>query len=314
MDNQQLSALNGESSTTIPVMGSRDKILNSIPETEQFILSNWRSVSPVSGIYCIVNTINNKVYIGISVNLRKRLKEHFYISKGYKVKGGSKFKNAILKYGIDTFKSYILEYTNTNLIEKESYYIKIFDAIKNGYNIIEYSEKYVQNYKKTDEQIQKHIKQMYDNKICVKETLCYTLSGNFYKSFESRVRAAEYFKYKRRTLNESVENNSKVILENKESFYKCNNYIFIDSKIYDGRIVRYLKHKDRKIIRQNIPNMAIEKSKKTISFININTNEIFNFSSIRDSLKSLLIPHSTYYKYKNNINYIYNSKYMLNNK
>lgn len=29
-----------------------------------------------SGIYCIINNVNNKIYIGQALNLKKRFKEH----------------------------------------------------------------------------------------------------------------------------------------------------------------------------------------------------------------------------------------------
>lgn len=314
MDNQQLSTLKGESSTTIPVMGSREEILNNIPEKEQFILSNWRVIPPVSGIYCILNCINNKAYIGISGNLRKRLKEHYGISKGQKVKGGSKLKNAILKYDIKDFKVYILEYTNKDILKKESKYIDIFNSVKNGYNIIYYDSTYKQTYKKSKEQLEKEKNIKYNNKVSIKETLCYSLTGEFYKKFRSRSEAAEYFNYTRRTLNESVENNTKVILNNSESFYRCKNYIFIDSIVYDGRKVTYLPFKERSIIKNNIPKFAIEISKKPIKFIDLIKNDELLFNSIVEGLTALSIPMSTYYKHKNDNDYLYNNKYILNNK
>lgn len=307
MDNQQLTTLTGISSTTIPRKGSTQEIV----EKEWVLLSNWRVAPSVSGIYIIRNAINEKNYIGISGNLRKRFKEHFYLSKNIKIKGSSKIKNAIKKYGIDNFYFLILEETNLYLKEKEKIYIEKYNSVKNGYNIKYYDEFYKEYYKKSKYQIERELQLIYEKEIITKSTLCFDLNGNFLNSFKSRVLASKYYNYNKRTLNESVTNNSNVILNNKESFYKCGNHIFIDKCIYDNRKIVYLKHNERNAVKNNIPLSAIEKSKKKISFID-NNYKIYNFDSIVSALKTLKIAHSTYHKHKLNTNYIYNNKYKLN--
>lgn len=88
------------------------------------------------GIYKIENLINHKCYVGQSIHIEKRWKEHCYPSKN------SVIANAIKKYGKENFSFQILEECSEDeLDEKENYYIQYFNCIvPNGYNVIDYSE------------------------------------------------------------------------------------------------------------------------------------------------------------------------------
>jgi len=88
------------------------------------------------GIYRWINSINNKSYIGSSINLHKRLSN--YYSVGYLnnslLKASSIIYKALLKYGYKKFKFEILEYCEPHdLLEREQYYI---DYMKPEYNIL----------------------------------------------------------------------------------------------------------------------------------------------------------------------------------
>jgi predicted GIY-YIG superfamily endonuclease len=62
----------------------------------------------VSGIYAIVNTLNNKKYIGSSENLRKRYRQHFNnLNKNKHV--NTHLQRAYNKYGASVFEFWILE-------------------------------------------------------------------------------------------------------------------------------------------------------------------------------------------------------------
>lgn len=61
-----------------------------------------------SGIYAIVNTLNNKKYVGSSGNLRKRYRQHFNeLSKNKHI--NIHLQRAFNKYGKDAFEFWILE-------------------------------------------------------------------------------------------------------------------------------------------------------------------------------------------------------------
>lgn len=82
------------------------------------------------GIYKITNLINNKVYIGKSVNILKRWSQHKNATDS------SPLHLAIQKYGIDNFKLDILELCKPEeLNEKEIYWIKQYNScFGEGYN------------------------------------------------------------------------------------------------------------------------------------------------------------------------------------
>lgn len=88
-----------------------------------------------AGIYCWVNKVNGKTYIGSSVNLARRLRVYYDFSflsvRVQNVK--SRIYSSILKYGYSNFQLEILEYcTKENAISREQYYI---DLLKPEYNL-----------------------------------------------------------------------------------------------------------------------------------------------------------------------------------
>ena len=90
-----------------------------------------------SGIYCWINLINKKCYVGSSKCLDRRFSEYYYNDNRMSLivsKGQSNIYQGILKYNLVSFKLYILEYCEYNLLfEREQYYI---DLINPEYNIL----------------------------------------------------------------------------------------------------------------------------------------------------------------------------------
>ena len=88
------------------------------------------------GIYKITNTINQKCYIGQSINIHSRWSDEkeraFNVNANEYNKTLSK---AIRKYGIEAFSFEIIEECEPfELDEKEVYYISLYDSYYNGYN------------------------------------------------------------------------------------------------------------------------------------------------------------------------------------
>lgn len=85
-------------------------------------------------IYKICNTVNQKVYIGQTIeSLDKRFKRHI----GYNCRDNdTKFYRAIKKYGYDKFYIELLEEVEnqSELNQKEIYYIEKYNSILEGYN------------------------------------------------------------------------------------------------------------------------------------------------------------------------------------
>ena len=91
-----------------------------------------RELLKVSGIYCIENKINHKVYIGSSKNIYQRLLKHFALLRHNKHEN-MHLQNAWNKYGENNFEWTIIEICdNSILTEREQYCIDLFGA---EYNI-----------------------------------------------------------------------------------------------------------------------------------------------------------------------------------
>lgn len=87
------------------------------------------------GIYKITNTIDNKCYIGKSIDLKRRIRKH----KAY-LKSESHhnihLQRAYNKYGLENFKFEIVEVcAEENLDYLEVFYIQKYNAYENGYNM-----------------------------------------------------------------------------------------------------------------------------------------------------------------------------------
>lgn len=122
---------------------------------------NYKDLNPkLAGIYIITNTVNNKSYIGQSVSLRSRIKDHFRNMKNQKI--DLPLYRAAAKYGIHNFKIDILEsfipenISNEELIKKlddlEIKYIAQYDTYQNGYNCTKGGDYGVLGLKMTDAQ------------------------------------------------------------------------------------------------------------------------------------------------------------------
>lgn len=89
---------------------------------------------------CIYRIVfpNGKCYVGQALDFEKRCKSRL---RAYKVhlNGGisdnPKLFNAFDKYGINNCEYFILEENVENLNEREIYWIKYYDCVKNGYNV-----------------------------------------------------------------------------------------------------------------------------------------------------------------------------------
>jgi len=98
----------------------------------------------MQGIYKVTNKINGKIYIGQSVNIEDRWRNHKF--KPFYEKSGqynSLFYKAIRKYGIENFIFEVVEECKKEeLDEKEKYWIKYYDSnnLEKGYNLTDGGE------------------------------------------------------------------------------------------------------------------------------------------------------------------------------
>ena len=69
-------------------------------------------------------------YIGQTINLQSRIKQHWYDRKD-----GTKFHTALLQYGRDDFEWSIIEECDESLLdERERYWIEYYNTYNEGYN------------------------------------------------------------------------------------------------------------------------------------------------------------------------------------
>lgn len=98
-------------------------------DSRQVLINKYRNIA---GIYLLYNNINNKYYIGSSVNLSQRLGTYYYFSR---LKDNRYISKSINKYGHNNFSVVILEILNTNLnnnlLKKEQYYIELYKPLLN---------------------------------------------------------------------------------------------------------------------------------------------------------------------------------------
>ncbi len=92
------------------------------------------------GIYAIVNKINNKMYIGKSINIYKRVKQHITWLNTKNRNENRYLINSWHKYGKDNFEIKILEFLELNedlLSQRELYWMKYYNTVdlKFGYNL-----------------------------------------------------------------------------------------------------------------------------------------------------------------------------------
>lgn len=155
-------------------------------------------------IYVITNKINNKVYVGKTVDYTQRKWQHFHTETC------PILKKAFSKYGIEnfemtpvlTFQAVSKEVLNTCLIELEKLYIKKYDSYKHGYNMTQGGEgllgyehtqqakeaigKKQKAYKAQDWVKKKDRERMLGNTLSEeykRPILRYDLEGNFIKEF-----------------------------------------------------------------------------------------------------------------------------------
>lgn len=115
------------------------------------------------GIYKITNKILNKSYIGKSIHIEERWKQHL------SGRGSLELYKDFVYYGKENFIFEIIEVCKKNeLTQKEKYWISHYNTFLNGYNLNDGGDNSHFAIAKTK-----------------KEVYCYNLNGEFLKQYES---------------------------------------------------------------------------------------------------------------------------------
>ena len=100
------------------------------------------------GIYGFHDTINNKWYVGQSLDVERRIKQHY---KNISLDDVNSFDYFLHKVGIENFEVKILKKcTQEELNDNEKYYVELYDAYNNGYNRTAGGQQWAKHYKITE--------------------------------------------------------------------------------------------------------------------------------------------------------------------
>ena len=140
----------------------------------------------VCGIYQIKNLTNNKSYVGQSINIKKRYREHIFSSMHITKDSNSPIHKAIKKYGHENFQLIILEEcAREQLNIKEQFWINKLNTYQNGYNATLGGDT--------------------DSHYNGKEVELYDLNGKYVTSFPTVTMAAEALKVNRSTIYQILQ-------------------------------------------------------------------------------------------------------------
>lgn len=117
------------------------KVYDNLEQDRAYIL---RQEKDKSGVYCLVNKINNHTYVGSSIHLASRMKNYlnaFFLKS--KNNANMPITKALLKYDKTNFSLWILEYADIeNLAVRETFYITTitpyYNVLKQGYSSLGY--------------------------------------------------------------------------------------------------------------------------------------------------------------------------------
>lgn len=101
------------------------------------------TVNKKCGIYYIKNVVNSKVYVGQSVDIDQRMRQHLHKCYTNNSDNGHLY-NAMRSYGIDNFEWDILELCDRSILNaKEAFWIKELDSTnrEKGYNALSFDDR-----------------------------------------------------------------------------------------------------------------------------------------------------------------------------
>lgn len=159
-----------------------------------------------SGIYKIINLVNNKVYIGQSKNVYRRAIYHRF-ELNHNRHQNPHLQYSWNKYGKENFKFEVIEYCN-NLTKKEKFYISNFNG--ELYNIKEATNHPGGNNKPLSNQHKLNISNSMKGKIPSNlrefqlsnvRKVAYFVDNQLIKIFNSCQEGADYFNMDSRTFN-----------------------------------------------------------------------------------------------------------------
>lgn len=136
------------------------------------------------GVYKIINTVTNKVYVGSSKEIEKRIKSHFSMLKKKK-HHSVPLQNSYNVHGLKSFTFEIIEEClEPDLFIREQIWIDELDSYRNGYNASACSTRPTNKHSlKFLDQNSKHVEKIISNLLEIKE-IGKSLPSDIYVSCE----------------------------------------------------------------------------------------------------------------------------------
>jgi hypothetical protein len=208
-----------------------------LTKDKDYLKSLKNKLKGKGGIYSILNTVNNKQYIGSAKDFFIRLNEHV----NYKNNSNVALQSSIQKYGLDKFKFCIFEYfsygskiiSHKSLTDLDTYYIGKFE-FNTLYNFSILAHNNL-GYKHTEEAKLKISKpgklnpmygktQTMETKDLISQKMSkyplgvgiYDLDNNLIKNFRNNTQLAEYLNISRVTVGKYL--NNKLVYDKKYYF------------------------------------------------------------------------------------------------
>ena len=201
-------------------------------------MNHLDTVKNVRGIYKVTNKINGKVYIGQSVDIGRRWREHMT------TKDDIYFHKAIQKYGVENFEWEVIEQCKKkDLDEREIYWIEYYDSFNKGYNCtkggdgnsgegnpnwkggVSSDEDYYRQYSKQWYEVNKEKRKEYDkqyreaNKEKKKEYNKQYYEGN---KGQTKQQMKEYYEKNKEQIKQQAKKYYEAHKEKKKEYYEVN--------------------------------------------------------------------------------------------
>lgn len=223
-----------------------------------------KTIPSKPGVYQFYVYPLGKYYIGESVDIRRRIKEH--LTKG----GNVDIACMIEMYGLDCIGFQVLCFE-----EDKQYRLKLEDKYKKLYGFDRLLNK-VEGLEKT-------------TNITKKSISCFNLVGDKIADFESAVKASEFFKCHNSTISAAVTGKT---LSAVGLIWMLNKGI--SQKLVLAKIESY-KLAITNLRNKQTDNLKIygKDARKKVLCKNLKTKETLTFSSIKEASEKLNIPYST---------------------
>jgi group I intron endonuclease len=251
-------------------------------KTKRMILINYYENANKSGIYCIRNQINKKLYIGSTKNsFAIRKNKHLYLLRK-SVHYNEHLQNAWNYYKEKNFSFEILFICSPQECERyEGEFIKLYSSNKRefGYNVanvssyrFDYNMSNDHNNEKSIRKKEKAIKMnglITNEKGISKSFKIYDINGKFIEKYNSEIEFIEK--------NGGSKSHISITLNKRQLFYK-NNIILFSGDILSNDDINYAKNKTiKKVELFNLNNNYIntfDSAKDCANFLNCKTAEI----------------------------------------